>query len=96
MGTSAPLVKKGAGEDVTLQNLVAETPMLPLKKGKLAGAGARAEMYRLQRQQKAEAKAAASKQQQRTVLLTKEADDHHDYMTNLDISVLSKYTRVQA
>ena len=96
MGTSAPLVKN-ATEDVSLQNLVAETPMLPLKKGKLAKAGGgKAELYRLQRQQKAEAKAAAGKRQQKTVLLTKEADDQHDYMANLDISILSKYTRMQA
>ena len=49
--------------------------MLQLKKAKLGKSVNKAEVYRLQRQQRAEAKAASRKQQQRTVLLTKEMDD---------------------
>ena len=75
MGQSAPLGRGRDIEDVKLSNLVAESPLIVLKKAKLGKSANKAEVYRMQKQQKADAKAASKKQQQRTVLLTKETDD---------------------
>ena len=52
MGQSAPLGKKDV-EDVSLQALVAETPLIQLKKAKLGKATDKAAVYRMQREQKA-------------------------------------------
>ena len=48
MGQSAPLRGKDV-EEVSIQHLVAETPMLQLKKAKLGKSANKAEVYRLQR-----------------------------------------------